>query len=840
MPDKIIKSVIVLLGVFLLLYQLVFYAREATKVVAWSSSGRTNTDIRMIQDDSLYVFTAVDTTDFVRGIYPSIGDTLITAADSSSGLHGIEEAVLRPVPAGTRLDVIFKHDGIENNSSFVYEDRNLSDIISTIALQVLRFLITISYLLVGMWAFFKRPDSAGVRILALFCLSMTSFMMAGVTVMSSRYALFEIPGQTYIVEFLGFVTFCFGAFWLLLQLYFPRPVSILKRWIVLIYLAVFSPQILLLVFILILRRFDLDLPDVFFTIFISIQVFLGFIVLSIRRTRTHFPLEKRQLSLVLYGTGIGLGSLFILIIIAAIPGLFTSMPEWGQLLLINFVFLALLLSPISFAYAFGKYRLLEVEGRLRRGTRYVIVTGVLLVVFFGLLYLISGLLLNTLNVASRTPTLIIALLLALSFAPVHRKVKKIIEQRFFPERMRLRNMLADFLSSTMSMPDRNTLWQRLEENLKEGLGIAVVLPVLSDENSIRFKLPDGKPVPLETDSELILEMEQYGRSIMVDEAIAAEKVNLTNDEKKWLRSNRIALLLPMLVHSRLIGFIALSFETDRENMSAEDLDVLRSLASQVALQNENLRLLEDNFEKKRLEEQLAVAREVQERFLPSILPLTPGIDIAAKCQFSLEVAGDYYDVIPLSGDRTLMAVGDVSGKGAGAAMIMANLQASLRTLSGMDVNLAEVVGRANDVMCQNTDPEQYVTFFAAIYDPGTGEINYVNAGHNPPVIITENEEIIPLTTGGLVLGVLPGISYLSGSMMVSRGDLLLAYTDGVSEAMDDTETEFGEDHIIEIAILHRKDDVGKIIDQIQSAVEKYTNGKPFEDDFTILIARVKD
>ncbi len=233
-----------------------------------------------------------------------------------------------------------------------------------------------------------------------------------------------------------------------------------------------------------------------------------------------------------------------------------------------------------------------------------------------------------------------------------------------------------------------------------------------------------------------------------------------------------------------------------------------------------------------------MARRVQEGFLPRSLPKTSGLELAACFQASLEVAGDYYDVLALPEGRTLMAVGDVSGKGAGAAMIMANLQASLRSMARVGVPLGEMVGGINDIIHANTRVEQFITFFAAIYDPRTRQLSFVNAGHNPPRVIHADGSASALDPVGPILGVFPGLDFAEQSVALAPGDLLVAFTDGVSEAMNAADEDFGEERLVRVAAPLREGPPAGVMAAIEAAVTAFRGERELLDDYTLLVARV--
>ena len=187
----------------------------------------------------------------------------------------------------------------------------------------------------------------------------------------------------------------------------------------------------------------------------------------------------------------------------------------------------------------------------------------------------------------------------------------------------------------------------------------------------------------------------------------------------------------------------------------------------------------------------------------------------------------------------LLAVGDVSGKGAGAALLMANVRASLRTISGTDVGLAEAVFRLNQLLCNDTASDQFVTLFVGVFDPASGIVTYVNAGHNAPRIIRKNGAVEQLDAQSIVLGVFPTVVFAEQAVHLQTGDLIVAFTDGVSEAMDVHEEEFGESRIVEIITQQIDAPVDQVVTAVQRSVEAHVGGVEFADDFTLVVARVR-
>lgn len=254
------------------------------------------------------------------------------------------------------------------------------------------------------------------------------------------------------------------------------------------------------------------------------------------------------------------------------------------------------------------------------------------------------------------------------------------------------------------------------------------------------------------------------------------------------------------------------------------------------------RMLIDVAEKERLEQEIQIARQIQLHLLPAQLPVHPPLMIGAKSEPALEVGGDYYDAIDLGERGILMAIGDVSGKGVGAAILMSNLQANLHILSGQDLTLDAIVTQLNNHIFRNSTSEMFITFFIALFDPKNMQLTYINAGHDTPAIIKDSS-IINLDKGGLLLGIMPEISYESEQITLEPGDILACYSDGLTEAMDEDGEEFGRDRLIAtITDLYQnrlENDSNVIVDEVIHSVRRYAGDeRAGQDDLTLLIAKV--
>jgi sigma-B regulation protein RsbU (phosphoserine phosphatase) len=232
-----------------------------------------------------------------------------------------------------------------------------------------------------------------------------------------------------------------------------------------------------------------------------------------------------------------------------------------------------------------------------------------------------------------------------------------------------------------------------------------------------------------------------------------------------------------------------------------------------------------------------VAKSIQKKLLPREIVQIQGYDTWGINNSSKEVGGDYFDIIPVSPQRFALAIGDVSGKSVPAALIMANLQAGLRTIISENPHLDQVVGKLNTLIYHNTDLDKYITFFIGVLDAESHEFTYVNAGHNPPLFIDSKNNFHLLEEGGIILGMMPDFIYKVGKIKFKADDVLVCYTDGVNEALNLEEEEFGEERLKELIIKHRELDSQQLSDKIIEEIYRFSEGVPQYDDITLLMTK---
>jgi phosphoserine phosphatase RsbU/P len=301
----------------------------------------------------------------------------------------------------------------------------------------------------------------------------------------------------------------------------------------------------------------------------------------------------------------------------------------------------------------------------------------------------------------------------------------------------------------------------------------------------------------------------------------------------------ITAVVPMHIQHQTKGMILLGERLRGGKYSRADLEFLYSLGNLAIISIENAHLFKEALEKQRMEDELNIAREIQQGLLPEKLPNIPCFDIAALTIPSKEVGGDYYDIITRQNGEYIFAIGDVSGKGTPAALLMANVQAVLRALAPHCTSVSETTGQINDLTCANTrSGSKFITFFWGILDANKHQFRFSNAGHNPPFLIRRNGIVEILEEGGLILGVFKtSTPYSEAVVTLSPGDVLVMYTDGVSEAMNQNSDQFTEERLESILKESTNLSAKEIIHKVQQALESHTQSTPQSDDITILVIK---
>lgn len=312
------------------------------------------------------------------------------------------------------------------------------------------------------------------------------------------------------------------------------------------------------------------------------------------------------------------------------------------------------------------------------------------------------------------------------------------------------------------------------------------------------------------------------------------------DVRAMLEASKLQVVFSLRSGEQVCGFAALGARPGGQTWTAADLELGAGMAAQAVVAFDNCWHLREMLDKKQYEKELAVAAGIQQGLFPSALPVLAGFDLAAMNRPAQQVGGDYYDMLTLTDngeDACLFCVADVSGKGLAASLLMSTIQATLRALLGREASLAELANRTNELLFATTPGSKYATAALVLAHTGSGACRYVSGGHTETLLLRASGQRVWMGATGVPLGLFPGMAWQELSFTLESGDVLVLYSDGVSEAQTDVFDEFGSDRLADIVERQRAQTAGQIIDAIVAAIDVFVEGAPQFDDITLMVVK---
>jgi sigma-B regulation protein RsbU (phosphoserine phosphatase) len=553
---------------------------------------------------------------------------------------------------------------------------------------------------------------------------------------------------------------------------------------------------------------------------------------------------RRKSRVMLWGTLIGIVPIILEKVAADLLGV--KPPTWLDDSLPLLVFL---LYPLSFAYAVVKHRVLEIPALLRRSARYVLVQrgynillflGALLAIFFFTRFF-SGFFVGH-SQFGMALSAFFGVALIWASGPVVKRGTQRIDRAFFRTSYDARLILQDLADKTRSVTDRHELAALLDHHLTQALHPqSLAFYFRADDDTL---VAAGRSVPpelatLPADSPFFVELAARGRAFDVP-----PPGSIDAPDKFTLAPLSPECLVPMVGHgTHLVGLLVLGQPLSEEPYSSEDKRLLDSVAGQSAIALENFRLAQNIAERMETERRAAhemdIARDVQSRLFPQVRPPLATLEYAGACMQARQVGGDYYDFLDLGSSRLAFVLADISGKGIAGALLMANLQANLRSRYAIALDdLPRLLSAVNQLFFDSTPDDRYATLFVAVYDNVTRQVEYANCGHNAPLLFRTDGSIERLHSTSTVIGMSANWECVTQKLSLAPGDLLVIYTDGVTEANDACGNEFGEARLVELVRANLALTPVQLISQIQSSVMSFSANNQF-DDLTLVLARAR-
>jgi sigma-B regulation protein RsbU (phosphoserine phosphatase) len=576
----------------------------------------------------------------------------------------------------------------------------------------------------------------------------------------------------------------------------------------------------------------------FFSLVNLVYVGLALVVLGKSWRRIERPKLRRQLAAILFGLASCMG-LYILAV--PIPNLFDwKWPKGVSVILVSF---GLLLGTGSIAFAIVRQSFLDLGAVMRRAILLSGISGGLVVVYFATARPMDRLFLAEVGVGFPVFQTLYVILVIVFFHPLLGRVEEGVDRMVGGDRAAPRNLLRQLGRDMTSILDLETLTTTLLTTLKDALAIDSAHLVLLDQDDGRYRTEDlgeGARLELDTAHPLIARMTDSH-----DPMLARDAVDETTGERErgavreTLAALRARLLIPIHLPESdgCIGFLSLGAKATGGRFNVEEMTLLSILSTQVGIAIRNARFHEEAVARKIVDQELAMARSIQENILSDRHPSLNGLDVAALSIPSRQVGGDYYDLVAMEQGCLGVAIGDVSGKGIPAALVMSMLHAGLHAQINGSALVADVASRMNRILYHSTSHEKFATFFFGVYEPEQKRLQYTNAGHNYPLVIRGDGSVSRLREGGLILGVMEDSSYQEASVGVDPGDLLVFYTDGVTEAGDTSEQEYGESRLLDAIRRSPGRRAQEIVDEVRRDVTRFSGSETFTDDFTLIVIR---
>ena len=546
----------------------------------------------------------------------------------------------------------------------------------------------------------------------------------------------------------------------------------------------------------------------------------------------------RKIKVIFWGTVVGVTPA---VVIALAQEMFhVQISFW-----LNFAKVILLfLFPLSFAYAVVKHRVMDIPVLLKRSARYFVVErGFVILIFVvsvGLTLWFGQAFSRYFSAGSKAAIPIGAtfgVLVISGATQAHRRVRTRLDRAFFPQLLR---RAANPGGPCGKDPQH-------QQPRRAGVASPAEHPRCA-ASPFHVRLPPGQQRTV---------VGVCGQSAAGSHehfpALRPEIAELAERDGPWelildeMRGTQLAPLDPeCLVPIRgsggrtLQGVAVLGPRLSEEPYSASDKRLLASVASQAGIAMRSITLAEKMAEQmeaeRRTEQEMQIARQVQSRLLPQQAPSLKTLDCSGKCIQTRAVGGDYYDFLDFGSGRLGLVLADISGKGMSAALLMANLQANLRGQYALALeDVPRLFRSVNHLFYRNTETSHYATMFFAIYDDGTRRLRYVNCGHNPPILVRANGDVERLAATATVLGLFEEWDCTVAECELASGDVLVIYTDGISEAGPNEEEEFGEERLIATTRKHQRQSAGEILDNILSEVQQFSRGEQ-ADDMTLIVA----
>lgn len=576
-----------------------------------------------------------------------------------------------------------------------------------------------------------------------------------------------------------------------------------------------------------------------------IFLFAGIALFIRSYTKIKEPQLKKSLKVIAVGFLIGaIGLIYYFF-------LFTLVYEnFGMNPVFRLPTILVLAIPLSFGYSIFKYRILDTEFIVKKSLVFGFVTAILIGIYLLVLYIIDSLLSQFLVSNRQLITISLIIIITFSFDFVNKKVKDFVDKQFYRERYNYRQALLKFAEELPYIKNINEILSKIGKSIYDTIGIESINIWLNDKYYAQITETDETSKNRsEKLNEAFRELYENNSEPVSLYEVNVEELHIKPILKHTFKEEKIVLSVPVFLKNNLLGAINFGKKKSGKAYSDEDIDLLKTLASQSAIAFENARLQAEEVKRRKFEEELRIAQTIQEGLLPNKRNLVKGIEIDCFYKPAKIVGGDFYDLIKVDDDKILVVVADVSGKGIPAALYMSKVQAMIQIAAKIYKTPKEILIEVNKQIKNKIEKKSFVTVVMALFDLKTKTARICRAGH-PPVIYKSKNGTNIIWDKGIGIGLVRegnefneiGLfkeNVLETEIKFNDDDYFMFYSDGLIEAMDTNNELFGTNRLLNIIDSNSYKDTKEMKERIISDVNKFRNGREQNDDITFVISKIK-
>lgn len=700
--------------------------------------------------------------------------------------------------------------------------------------------------ILGFIVYVLKPNTTASWVFFLLCFCLGGYMVTG----------FETISAYRTVHFHYLILCLYPATFAHLGLVFPERKSFLKRFPKIEYLIYLPALVLNAAYQIYLSTFEKVLQSnltgwwvlTYEGIAPRNRMFALFCVASLVALMVHSTfkassiLAKQRARMILFGGTVAfLPSAVIMFVVQAMKVNF----PW------NFLVFFVVFFPASIAYSIIRHNLFDADTIIKRTVGYVIVTGIV-VGAYAVVSLGLNVVMGKYQVAqSRAFPILFTLGVILVFNPLRDRIQALVDRLFFRKEYDYGGIIDKIGAAMTSVLDQGEILKRLMKTFMEDLFISTSSIMLLHPATAEYRVSLAEGEKTQDIEQRAFRRDEPLMQIMVREKKELTRTDVQEDPKYKEVSRQCAadfeglhasLMVPLVFQDQVIGLLSLGEKKSGKAFNREDVDLLRTLANQSAVALENARLFQENLEKQRMEEELNIARDLQMSMLPASCPKIAGFDIAAVSTPAREVGGDFFDFIEMGQDRVGLIIGDVTGKSVSGALVMSASRSVFRMLSEQEMNVGEIMIRANRRMKKDIKSGMFVALLYAVLDSRDRTLSLCSAGQTQPVHLqAESGKAALVQTEGdtFPIGILDDAAYQETRIILSQGDKLVFYTDGIVEAQNGKEEIFGFERLQEVIRRAGPMSADRLLKEIIARVEEFVGGAPQHDDLTVIVVNVE-